>query len=276
MALEMSVQLGRCIDQLRYQPTAKRVRATVGGNAVLDSTSAVLVWEPRRVVPAYAVPEADIRAELIPTPSDVEAVSHPVRLGDGPPVLDPSTGFGVHTCDGESLTIRTGACTLTGAAFRLADKDLAGHVVLDFDAFDGWLEEDEPIVSHPHDPFGRIDIRRSSRTVQVELAGAVLAESARPTAVFETHLPTRYYLPRADVRVELLASPTTTWCAYKGQASYWSVDLDGTRVEDVAWSYEQPLEESARLQGLVCFFAERADYVLDGQRAERPRTPWSP
>lgn len=274
MALQMSSQLLRSIDQLRFEPTAKRVRATVGGVDVVDSTSAALIWEPHRVVPSYAVPEADIHAELVAAVADPAAVARPVTLGDRSLLLDPRTGFGVHTCDGEPLTVHAAGTVLEAAAFRLADPDVPGYVVLAFDAFDGWLEEDEPIVSHPHDPFARIDIRRSARKVRVELDGTALAESSRPTAVFETHLPTRFYLPREDVQADLHPTTTRTWCAYKGAASYWAVDLGG-RSREVAWSYESPVEESARLTGLMCFFGERTDYVLDGQRQARPRTPWS-
>ena len=78
-------------------------------------------------------------------------------------------------------------------------------------------------MSHPKDPFHRIDVLAASRHVRFGLDGAVLAESARPTLLFETLLPTRYYLPRDDVRAELVPSPTRTFCAYKGEASYFSL-----------------------------------------------------
>jgi hypothetical protein len=85
----------------------------------------------------------------------------------------------------------------------------------------------------------------------------------------------RCYLPPEDVRVALQPSPTRTRCPYKGEAAYWSVDLDGRTIEDLAWSYERPNDEAARIAGLVCFFNERVDVILDGERAPRPRTPWS-
>ena len=121
----------------------------------------------------------------------------------------------------------------------------------------------------------RIDIRRSSRNVRIELDGQPLAESTRPVLVFETSLPTRYYLPREDVRTELLRpSSTSTTCAYKGHASYWSVDLGDEPVNDLVWTYEQPLADAHELTGLVAFFDERVDVFVDGQRLERPDTPW--
>lgn len=270
MAVQLSAQFERLLDELRFEPTGKRVRARVGATTVADTRGALVVWEPRRVVPTYAVPEADVHAELVPAPA-VDVPRRPVRLGaDGPGVLDPSTGFGAHTCDGEPLTVRAGDDERPDAAFRPADPDLAGYVLLDFDAFD-WLEEDEPIVSHPRDPFARVDVRRSSRHVRVERDGLLLAESTRPVLVFETHLPVRTYLPRSDVRLDLLEpSPTRTACAYKGVASY--LGRDGV---DLAWTYESPLPDAGELTGLVCFFDERVDLTVDGVARPRPVTPWS-
>jgi uncharacterized protein (DUF427 family) len=270
MAVQMFPQFARLYDELRYEPTGKRIRARLGDTTAVDTTGAVLVWEPRRVVPTYAVPVADVRAELVPAPP-ADAPRRPVRLRSNvPAVLDPTTAFGAHTTAGEPLTVRTADGERPGAAFRPADPDLAGLVLLDFDAFD-WLEEDDPIVSHPRDPFHRVDIRHSSRHVRVDRDGQVLAESTRPVLVFETSLPARTYLPRADVRLDLLEpSATRTACAYKGVASY--LARDGA---DLAWSYEVPLPDAGELAGLVCFFDERVDVTVDGVARQRPVTPWS-
>ena len=275
----MAVELGRVLfgqlGGLRFQPTPKRIRATVGDEAVVDSTRAVLLWEPRRVVPAYAVPAEDISAELVPTPAPDRDAAPLDALGTAR-VLSPGR-FRTHTADGEELTVRVPAGERPAAAFRLADPDLDGYVELDFDAFDQWLEEDEPIVSHPRDPFHRVDVRRSSRSVVVEHEGTVLAESTRPRLLFETYLPVRTYLPREDVRLDLLlASATRTACAYKGETSaYWAVERADGRQVDVAWSYEHPLPDAVEIAGLVAFFDERVDVVLDGVRRPRPTTPWS-
>jgi uncharacterized protein (DUF427 family) len=270
MAVQMSSEFVRLLDELRYEPIGKRIRARVGGSTAVDTTGALLVWEPRRVVPSYAVPVADVRGQLVPSPAE-DVPRRPVRLRSGVPgVLAPSTAFGAHTAAGEPLTVRTPDGDRPGAAFRPADPDLAGFVFLDFDAFD-WLEEDDGIVSHPRDPFHRVDIRHSSRHVRVERDGQVLAESARPVLVFETSLPARTYLPRADVRLDLLEpSPTRTACAYKGVASY--LARGGT---DLAWSYDAPLPDAAELAGLICFFDERVDVTVDGVACPRPVTPWS-
>jgi uncharacterized protein (DUF427 family) len=162
------------------------------------------------------------------------------------------------------------------AATALDDADLQGYLALDFHAFDAWFEEDEPIVGHPRDPFKRIDIRESSRHVQVRVAGETVADSRRAHLLFETGLPVRYYLPPEDVRRELL-TPTDhqTYCAYKGQASYWSVDAGGERQENLAWTYTEPLSDSRQITGLIAFFNERADILVDGEPVGRPRTQWS-
>jgi uncharacterized protein (DUF427 family) len=152
-----------------------------------------------------------------------------------------------------------------------ADPDLAGLVVLDFRAFDTWYEEDDPVVAHPRDPFHRVDARPSSRHVRIEAGGRVLADSTRPVLVFETSLPTRFYLPRQDVVADLDPSPRRTRCAYKGEASYWSAG----ELADIAWSYENPLEDAGRLTGLVAFFDELVDVTVDGVARARPTTPFA-
>lgn len=158
-----------------------------------------------------------------------------------------------------------------GAAWRSDDPDLSGYLILDFNAFE-WREEDESIVAHPHDPFKRIDILASTRHVRLEWNGRLLAESSRPLLLFETLLPVRYYLPRADVVVELEPSDAVSYCAYKGRASYFSVP-DGPA--DVAWTYQDPLREADPVTDRVAFFNERVDVIVDGQREPRPVTPWS-
>jgi uncharacterized protein (DUF427 family) len=267
----------RHLGDLRHEPTDKRVRALIGDAVVADTTRALLVWEPRRVVPSYAVPISDVRAELVPVaPLDevVDDVGLRLPAVSDRPVLDPSIPFDVHTADGSPVEVRPSGGTSSGRGFVPSDPDLAEHVVLDFTSFD-WLEEDEPIVSHPRDPFHRIDVIRSSRSVRIELDGHVLAASARATLLFETMLPIRFYLPPEDVRVELQPSPTRTWCAYKGEARYWSVALPSATVPDIVWGYEAPLHDAIGVAGLVSFFDERLDVVLDGRRRDRPLTPWS-
>ena len=267
------------LGELRYEPTSKRIRAVLDGGTVVDTTQAMLVWEPRRVVPSYAVPADDIAAELVP--ADAAAADATGTVGarmpelSERPVLDPSIPFAVHTAEGRGADLTAGKHNRPGAGFLPADADLAGYVVLDFSAFDAWYEEDELNLAHPRDPFHRVDVLPSSRHVRVELDGHVLAESSRPALLFETMLPTRYYLPRDDIRAELTPSGTRTYCAYKGQASYWSVAAGDRVVPDIAWAYQQPLHDAAQVRGLVAFFNERLDVIVDGEPSERPITPWS-
>ncbi len=276
MATRVRDLLTNELDELRFEPTDKRIRAQIAGRTVIDSDRALLVWEPKRVVPSYAVPVADVGADVTESsanPPDASAaggVSAP-RL-DGRPVYDPSIPFSVHTTDGTSLDLRSSGLERRRAAFRPSDDALSGYLILDFKAFDGWYEEDEPNVAHPRDPFHRIDIVHSSRAVSVERDGQTLARSTSPYILFEPPLPVRYYLPPGDVNHELLTpSETATYCAYKGRASYLSF-----HGQDVAWTYRDPLREAVEVRDRIAFFNERVDLVVDGAALERPVTPWSP
>ena len=277
MATRMRNLLMQQLPALRHEPIDKRIRATLDGETVVDSTRALLVWEPRRVVPTYAVPVEDVHAaieagaEAAPVAAElgVEAMGVP-GLGDRP-VLDPTVPFAVRGTEGESLVVRAGGGE--AEAFRPADPDLEGYVILQFEGFDAWFEEDERNVGHPRDPFHRIDIVHSSRHVRVELGDEVLAESSAPCMLFEPPLPVRYYLSAEDVRMDLLRpSEKRTFCAYKGEASY----LSHGDEADLAWTYPAPLREAAEVTGRIAFFGERVDVVIEGARLERPITPWSP
>ena len=242
--------LARARSELCHEPIERRVRA----DDVVDSTRAILVWEPRRAVPSYAVPAEDIAAELTPAPA---------ANGEHPGVLHPGVPFAVHTAAGEPVSI--GA--REGAGFRLADADLAGYVALDFNAFEQWLEEDEPMYGHPLDPYQRIDVRRTSRPVRIEVDGEVMAETTAARLLYETQLPTRFYIPREDIGEELVPSPRRTYCPYKGEASYWSV----AGLEDIAWSYEQPRSDVAAVAGLVAFWDHhRIEIYVGGERWLKP------
>lgn len=254
--------------ELRYEPTEKRVRAMLGDHTVADTTRAVLVWEPRRVLPSYAVPAEDLRAELAPS-----SVAPPDAAGeDGDqPILHGGYPFAVHSTDGDALDLCAGGETREGAAFQAADGDLAGYVVLDFHAFDAWYEEEEQIIAHPRDPYHRVDIRRSSRHVRVELDGELLAESSRLHLVFETGLPVRSYMPRDDLRVAWTPAEKRSRCAYKGQAFYLALEVSGDAPGYLAWSYDNPLPEAAPLKDLVAFFDEKVDVILEGRSADAAR-----
>lgn len=240
--------LGGALASLRYEPTEKRLRVSLADQLVADTLNGLLVWEPGRVVPAYAVPRSDVSAGL----EAADAVAE-------------------HTSTGTAFDVVVDGARGAAAAFAPDDPDLAGYLILEFTAFE-WREEDESVVAHPHDPFKHIDILASSRHVRIEWDGRLLAESSRPLLLFETLLPIRWYLPRADVVVELEPTDTISYCAYKGRASYYSVP-DGP--SDVAWTYHQPLREAEAVRDRIAFFDERVDVIVDGRRRERPVTPWS-
>jgi uncharacterized protein (DUF427 family) len=268
MAVKMGEFLMESVPRLRFEQTSRRIRVRRGSTTLVDTTSAVLVWEPRRIVPGYAVPEGDLDAKLVPSGPPVHA------LDELPLVLGPEN-YSLHTSPGQGLDVHVGEEVLSDAAFRLDDPDLAGYVSLDFGAFT-WLEEDEEAVGHPHDPFKRIDILQSSRHVVVAFDGTVLADTTHAVALMETNLPTRWYIPKDDVRMELLEpSSHRTTCAYKGHASYYSVVGAGDAGSDIAWTYPEPMHEAERVRDLVCFFSERTDLNVDGVPLDRPVTPWS-
>jgi uncharacterized protein (DUF427 family) len=194
MAVDLTRALMGTLPELRYQRVVKRLTVRLGDELVARTDRAVLVMEPKRVVPSYAVPVADLRMQPQPAPPGPAPDFRPVGFGDGgPPLLDPSVPFAVHTADGEPVRFQAG--DLVGDGFRFTDPELADLVCLDFDQFD-WWEEDEPIVGHPRDPFHRIDVRRSSRHVRISHEGTLLAESSRPHLLFEAAFP----LPRRRIQ----------------------------------------------------------------------------
>ena len=235
----------------RVEVSPKRVRAHLDGQLVLDSTAALLVWEVP-YYPSYYIPVADVRAELEP-------------VQDARPTPDGAVRY----------TVRVGDREAVDGAWRYPDhpnERIRDAVRFDWQAMHSWFEEDEEVFVHPKDPYKRVEILPSSRRVRVIIDGTVVADSHRPWLLFETGLPTRYYLPKADVRMDLL-SPTehSTSCPYKGDASYWSV---GERA-NIAWGYKSPTQESIRVAGLVSFYNEKIDVEVDGVLQERPRSPFS-
>ena len=245
MAIDLHRQWFRDLAELRYAATPKRLRALLDGQTVMDTRDALLVYEPRRVVPWYAVPPDDLHLDL--TEHDPTPVPE-LRT----PVLPPRHNDW-HTVPGRSLHLDGHG----EVAFRPDDPGLGGRVVLHWEPFE-WLEEDESVMGHPHDPFKRIDVLRSERQVRVEVDGTTVAESSRPMMLIETGLPVRWYLPREDVRTDLLTpSDTRTICAYKGIASYLSAD----GVPDVAWFYPDPLHDALPVKDLLCFWRPAKVYV---------------
>jgi uncharacterized protein (DUF427 family) len=251
MAIDLTRQYKRDLVELRYLNTPKWLRAQLGGRTVLDTRDAMLVWEPRRPVPFYAVPPADLDLHL----TEHEPAPVPAGLG---PVLPPSH-LDWHLVPGRSLHLDG----FGEVAFGPEEPALGGRLVLHWDPFT-WTEEGEPVIGHPHDPLARIDVLDSDRHVRVEIGGVTVADSTRPKALFETHLPVRWYLPRDDVRMDLLTpSDFRTVCAYKGEASY----LSAEGAPDVAWYYPEPLHDAVPVRDLVCFWRAATVYV-DGETVD--------
>ena len=242
---------------VRVEPGPKRVRAFVSGTAVVDTRSPRLVWENPHY-PAYYLPRADVRTELLVPSTRTEH--------------SPSRG------DAHYFDVQVGERRVADAAWWYPDSPLEALrnlIRFEWGAMDAWFEEDEEVYVHPRSPYTRVDILPSSRHVEVALDGVTLADTHRPTLLFETGLPVRYYVPKVDVRFDLLVPrDTTSACPYKGLARYWSVPAS-TRGEDVAWSYPTPLPESQKIAGLVCFYNERVELTVDGERQVPPRTPFS-
>jgi len=245
---------------LYFEDSRRRMRATFGGETVLDSSHAKLLHEHGQL-PVYYFPEEEVRTDLL------ERTDHSTRC--------PHKGAATY------WSLRVGDRLAANAAWGHpepieAGPDLSGYLAFYWDKLDAWLEEDEPAIVHARDPYHRVDILDSSRHVRVILGGEVIADTRRARALFETGLPPRWYIPPEDVRTEtLIASEKQTGCAYKGFASYRSVRVGGTVEEDIVWSYPEPRREAERIAGYLAFFNERVDIELDGDREERPITQWS-
>jgi uncharacterized protein (DUF427 family) len=169
-------------------PTPKRVRAFFGGETVVDTKQAVLLRESGRT-PVYYFPREDVRMDLLSRSDRVLQDSHKGKVS--------------------YWTLEVGDAVAENAAWTYSEQPeeapaLEDYVALEWRAMDAWFEEDEQVFVHPRDPFVRLDTIHSSRHVQVVIAGETVAETRRPVLLFETGLPVRYYIRRADVRMDLL------------------------------------------------------------------------
>ncbi len=234
------------------EPGSVRVRAYSGGVLVADADPPLLVWE-HRFYPQYFF-----------APDDLWAGLRPAGLGPR------SRSLGVS----ELFDVVVGDTVLAGAARRYPEapvEELRDAVTLDWAALDTWLAEEEVIHTHARDPYVRVDAMPSARHVRVVVGGEVVAESRRPVVLVQTGQPPRYYLPRVDVRMDLLRpTETVSYCAYKGTAAYWSVAAGGKVLRDVVWGYDTPLREGLRVAGMVCFWPERnadLEVYVDGDPA---------
>jgi uncharacterized protein (DUF427 family) len=235
------------------------VRVEFDGRPVADSKRALLLIEygPGRL-PTYYFPQEDVRLdafEPLPPASPVPERAYfraPAGARDGARVAwivqNPPPGL----------------------------EALRGYVSFTWQAPAVWYEEAERIVAHARDPHHRVDAVASSRHVQVLIAGETVADTRAPVLLFETTLPPRYYIPPQDVRMDLLEpSNLTTICPYKGVATYHHANIGDRSVKNVVWSYQDPIPECPKIRGLLAFYNERVDLLVDGEPQARPRTPWS-
>ena len=245
---------------LYLEESPKRVRVVLGGETVADSRRVKLLHEAG-LLPVYYFPQEDVRMELL------EESHHTTHC--------PFKG------EASYWSVRMGDRVTENAAWGYPEPidscpPIAGYLAFYWRKMDHWYEEDEEVFVHPRDPYHRVDVLQSSRHVKVSVNGKVVAETDRPTILFETGLPPRYYIPPEDVREEaLIPSYKETQCPYKGVASYYSLEAGGQQVEDLIWYYSEPIPEAAKIKGHLAFFNEKVDLEVDGEALERPQTQWS-
>jgi uncharacterized protein (DUF427 family) len=247
--------------RITFERSPRRVRVQFAGEAIADSTAAHLLFETRHL-PIYYFPRADVRFDLL------RASDHHTYC--------PYKGTAAY------WTIAAGGRTSENAVWGYPEPFVEVAAIKDYVAFywdrvDHWFEEDDEIFVHARDPYKRVDVVNSSRPLRVIVGGAVVAETTRARFLYETRLPTRYYIPSEDVRMDLLApSDKVTACPYKGTARYWSVRVGDRVFADIVWSYAEPIPECPKIKGYLCFFNEHVDDILlDGVAVQRPITPWS-
>jgi uncharacterized protein (DUF427 family) len=245
----------------RWELSPRHVRALFNGETVANSRRVRLLLEPRHL-PVFYFPLEDVRLDLLER-TDYHTFS-------------PLKGEAAY------WSLRVGDRIAENAAWSYPNPPADGPAVADFIAFywnklDQWFEEDEQAYAHARDPYKLIDTRHSSRYVQIVLGETTIAETRRPLLLFETGLPTRYYLPPEDVRMDLLEpSDRVTECAYKGQASHWHAKIGDRIYHNIAWTYRQPTTLAAPIAGLISFYNERVDALYDDDElVPKPQTQWS-
>jgi len=240
-------------DHVTWEPSTRWVRAVADGVTVVDTRAPILVWEAGHKVPEYGIPVDDVRTDLLRIADDAPPPGRSWR-----PVRPARRWYHLVLPDR----------VVPHVAWAWDDDGLDGHLGVTWTpgVLDAWYEEDERVITHPRDPHNRVDALPSSRHVVVRDGDRVLADTTAPVAVYETGLPTRWYVPRADVRFDaLVATDTVSECPYKGHATdYWGVRRSDGSVEDVAWSYPAPFPAVAAVRGLVAFWGERVTVEVDG------------
>ncbi len=243
---------------VHFEPCPKRVRVFLGGEAIADSTGVMRMHETAHL-PVYYFPRPDVRLDLL-SPSE-------------------HSTFCPYKGEASYWTIGAGAQRAENTVWSYQQPFPETAEIRDYMAFywnriDSWMEEDEEVFVHARDPYVRLDVLRSRRPVEVRHYGRALARSENALFLFETGLPTRYYLPADDVDMTRLeATATRSRCPYKGEAIHWSLVDGESREEDLVWSYPDPLPECASIKHRLCFPQERVEAILvDDAPIVRPTT----
>ena len=273
MAVQLLHHVMRVLPELRFRPTLKHLTVRLGSELVAQTGHAMLVWEPKRVVPAYAVPQRDVSASLTPRASAGATAMAPVSLGDGPPVLDPRTGFGAHTTGGEALV--TGSALAANAAFR---PRRSGPGRLPAAGF----RRVRLVGGRPADhgsPAGPVPSDRRAGQLTTRQAGTPRGDPRRvgpAAAAVRGSVPDGAVLP-ATARREGRSGTERAGHGVRlqGQGDAYTAVAAGQELPDIAWSYEDPLLDATGVKGSISFYQERLDVFVDGRPVERPRTPWS-
>ena len=243
------------------EDSPRRVRVEFNGETIADSIRMKMMHETKHL-PVYYFPIEDVRLDLL------DKSDHSTHC--------PYKG------DASYWSVKVGDKVAENAVWTYEDPieevpDLKGLVGFYWGKMDRWLEEDEELFIHARDPYKRIDTVASTRRVQVKVGGEIVADSTNGHFLFETGMPTRYYLPKEDVRAEVLTpSDLRTGCPYKGTASYYSVNAGGKTFENIVWHYTAPIAECPKIKDLLCFFNEKVDAILvDGEEIAKVPSPWS-
>jgi uncharacterized protein (DUF427 family) len=195
-------------------------------------------------------------------PAVVYIEPHPRRvqgIRDGITVIDTERALLVHRPD-RFLRYAFPADVVGDLPHRPEPK-APGYMLVPWGAVDTWIEEGRVLVNYPPNPYHRVDCRPTNRRLRVAISDTTLVDTGQTTIVFETALEPRLYVAPALVRNEhLRRSDTSSYCDYKGTATYWSAVIDGETVPDVAWSYNDPPPESLPIKGYLSFDPDRTDF----------------
>ena len=201
-----------------------------------------------------------------PLPDEVVFVEpHPRRvqaIRDEQTVIDTERALLVHRRD-HPLSYALPA-EVVGDLPCEPEPEAPGYVRVPWDSVDTWLEEGRQLVHYPPNPYHRVDCRPTHRRLRVAVDGATLVDTADTVIVFETALAPRLYVDPSAVRTDLLRrTDTSTYCNYKGYATYWAAVVGDTVVDDVAWSYDDPPPECLPIKGYLSFDATRAEVIAE-------------